>query len=243
MPTTALKSLLLMGGGSYASRVLATGPLALWPLSETSGTTASELVFGGNGTYTGATLNAATFAGSPAPTFAGTISSYADLYSAGLASAFNASAGTALVWARVASTFWTDGVGATLFNFGADGNNVVRVDKAGNNQLRGTHAAGAVFKSVLFTVTPVVWFQVGLTWSVANDRVRVFYNGAQQSTNQTALGTWAGDLNNQRCGLANAFFAPITGGAFPGALSTMALWARELTPGEVASLYVPAFAV
>lgn len=240
---TATKLLLLLSrGGSYISTVLNTGPIALWPLSETSGATAVDVAGGYNMTLTNVTVNNATFGdGTPAPFFDGATSS-TTLPVATLTSAFTPAAFTIAAWAKVNSAAnWTDGVWDTVISVGADANNRYYMGGSNtNNQLRALGLQGGTDASINVTTSNTAWMLVVLTNNTTTNQRTFTLNGTTVTT--TAGGTYAGALTNNWTRVGSL---PIAGAnyAWHGWLKYITLWNRVLTPAEIATLYVPAFAV
>lgn len=223
---------------SYLSAVQGVDPthlVAIWQLSETAGTTAADS--SGNahdGTYSGPTLNAVTFSdGSPAPSFDG-INDYVNIYSSGLASAFNKDEGTVFVWAKTSA--WTDATIRYLTHFSADTSNRVRIFKtATNNQLNFSYLAGGTTKQVLDASLSgtSAWFSAAETWSKAADQFKAYLNGTQAGTTQTGLGTWTGSLSST----ATLIGANNTGAAFfSGKLAYVVLFNSAQSSGNITTL-------
>lgn len=210
--------------------------LAYWPLFEPSGTVVTDMSDNGrNGTYTAVTLGQAGIGdGRTSASFDGS-TSYANVYSAGLASAFNGPAGTITAWARVANAgIWTDNALHRIATFGADANNRVLLRKDGLNDLRWTYIAGSTSKEVALVTTTTAWFHSAITWDKAADAVKVYFNGAQTGSTQTGLGTWAGSLANNTTVIGAASTSP--SGVWSGRLAHVGLWSVALSAQEVASL-------
>jgi hypothetical protein len=160
---------------------------------------------------------------------------YCNIYSAGLAAAFNGAEGTLAIWAKVSGAgIWTDGVQHEIVNLRADENNRVYLYKLANNQLHWRYSAGGTTKSVSLLVTPTDWFHMAITWSKTRDRVRAFYQGAQTGTSQTGLGTWVGSLNSSTSVIGAYNLDPLA--PWSGYLCHAAIWSAELTPGEIKRL-------
>lgn len=245
MTSTAVKCItLLRGGMPYVNRVLATGPIALWPLSETSGTTARDVVGGRNGTYANVTLNAATFGdGTGAPLF-DAANEVVQLPTTNLDNVFDKSAGTISVWLRVRSgSVWTDGTVRVPFSFGANANNRTFLSKSSvNNRFDMYYVGNGTYNSAIATWSPTAWFHAVFTWNTVADKVIGYLNGVAQGSPVTGLGTWTGSLLSTFTAIGNSS----SGGGtnfWDGYIKYATLWNRVLTPAEVASLYVSAFAV
>lgn len=189
--------LTLFGGNSYADKVMGYSPIAYWPLTETSGTTAvCQVNPAQNGTYIGPTLaNGTAPDGSPCPLFDGA-NDRVDAFTATLAAAFNGAEFTITAWARVLNVgVWTDGDFRYIVYPFADANNRIRMRKSVDNTITDGAVSGGVTKEVAQGgLTETGWMHVALTNSEAADELKHYYNGAQSGATQTLLGNWAGAL-------------------------------------------------
>lgn len=239
--TVAFASCSVTPEPTYDHTVLTTEAgnlVAFWPLEETSGTTANDLSgHSYNGTYSGATINAATFLdGNPAPGFDG-VNDFVNVYSSSLASAFSGSAGTTIAWLKVPSGGWSDATLRYAPRFLVDSSNFVFVSKtATTNQLNFRYEAGGTSKSLNDTSLAGTssWFLVEETWDKTADQVKDYINGSQVGSTLTGLGTWAGALSNT----TTIIGANTTAGAnsWNGNVSHVALWSKALTSSEIAAL-------
>lgn len=206
--------------------------VAYWPLWETSGSIATDIINSRNGSYNASiVLNGITsLAGKPAPTFPGT--SGVNINVANAAASFPATEGTLMLWAKALNSgIWTDGQAKQLGYFFVNGNNYVAIQQSANNQLRCIYNAGGSFKQLTATSFPTGWFHLAITWSVSNGRVRVYRNGVQFFADLTSIGTWAGSI----------ITALIGGGAvaaqtWKGYESDAILLNRELTAVEIKNI-------
>lgn len=223
--------------GTYLDKV-PTGLIQSLSLNEVSGTTANDYSAENNdGTFSGVALNATN---SPIPReraglWDGT-NDFVNNFSAALASDFNGSEGTFVLWAKVASSsVWTDGTVRYLAQLSVNANNLVRIIKlTTNNTLRFDYVAGGTSELITkSSVSDTDWFHVAITWSKANERVRGYFNGELVSTS-TTLGVWAGAIVGAQIG-ANTL-TPLN--VWSGYLSNYRLYNRELTADEIASLAV-----
>ena len=226
-------------GQPYTKKLLSYGPIAYWPQDEATGTTVNCLVNAAqDGTYTGVTLaNAAGPDGvRKAPLYDGT-NDFADVQTATLAAAFSGAAGTIAAWAKVnAAGIWTDGSWNYIARLAVDNNNEIKLIKTNtNNRLEFTYNAGATSKTVYKdSMTETGWMHLALTWDKTADQVKAYYNGSQEGTTQTTLGTWAGSLSNARIGAYNATLF-----RWHGWLADVALWTSALDADTIAALATP----
>lgn len=211
---------------SYINKVLGYSPIAYWPMNETSGLTAIDKSGNGyDGTYTGVTLGQTGIGdGNTCPLFDGA-NDFVDIYSAGLAGAFNKAEGSALIWAKMFDVgVWSDATARYAMMLQADAsNNVNPWRRHGNNdELRSQYrAAGAVesLTSLAFT-GELDWMLFGITWSKsagANGEVKHYMNDAKVGATNTNLGIWVGalaatttvigSLNNTPAGLFHGWLA------------------------------------
>jgi len=186
--------------GGYSKKVLSYDPIAYWPLSEGSGTVATELVNGWNGAYVRNVATMGTGAGigdgNTAPLFDGGQDSV-NIYSSALNTAFNGQLFSMLLWAKTAGAgVWTDGSFDYAFQIYVDANNyfMIRKDDV-NNQLSITYRSGAATKTITATSqSDTGWMCWAVTVSLSADAFKAYKNGAQQGSTISSLGTWAGNL-------------------------------------------------
>jgi len=207
--------------------------IGYWPLWELAGAVAADISGSGrNGAYTGVDLGYPGIGdGRKSPYFDGT-HDYVNVYSAGLAGAFNGDEGTILVWGKVYDAgVWTDGSYRNLCMFYVDASNYVTIRKNNTNTLGWRYDAGGSLKTLTLTVTPLTQMCIGLTWSKSNDRMRGFFSGRQIGTDQASLGAWAGALSATTTGIGGYYF-PVQ---YPwyGYLAHGVLLNREATPAEM----------
>ena len=228
---------LIPTGIKYNDKVLATGPIAYWPQSETAGVTAHCLVNPlQDGTYTGVTLandNTGPF-GTPAPFYDGA-NDYCNILTAALNAAFNGAQGTSMVWGKVnAAGVWADATIRYLVHLFSGAANFIYQQKTAavnGSQLR--YIAGGVSDLVNVVNGTTDWFQYVLTWDKAGEELRAYLNGAQFGLTQINLGVWAGALIVASIGSYNL----VPASPWHGWLGPVGLWDRTLTPAEVATVY------
>lgn len=215
--------------------------VAYWPLDDLSGSTVTDRSgHGYSGLYSGATLNATTFLdGNPAPGFDG-INDWANIYSSGLASAFNGSQGTLLVWAKVRdASVWSNGALNYPAEFVVNSTNRILVRKNTDGSLLLDYIAGGVAKAATLSTSshgsPTSWMQFIITWDHAGDTVRLFFNGAQSGVDQTGLGSWSGSLDSTQTIIGAA--GTTNAGAWNGYIADVALWDTALSISEATTLY------
>ncbi len=202
----------IMNPDAYSQKVidlLGSSLIAYWPLSDLSGTTATDASGNGrNGTYSNVVLGQPGIGdGRTAASFNST-NSFCDVHSASLAAAFSGAEGAAGGWFQAANrAVWTDGTTRYFFQFQVNGSNLLYARKqAANNQLAFVYIAGGVAKTIAPTIpTPATWIHLVIAWSKSADVVLAYINGALVSAPpQTGLGVWAGTLLNTRTILGNS---------------------------------------
>ena len=234
-------SLLLLNSRRYYRRVLATRPIAYWPQWEGAGAVAYDLSGNArNGAYTGVDLGQVGIGdGRVCPWYDGA-NDYNNVYSAGLAGAFNGAEGSVMVWARVnAAAVWTDGAIRRALHLQADGTNRIYLARSStNNQFDLVYIAGGTTKQVnMAGLSTVGWMCLALTWNLAagvNGEMKAYAQGAQVGTTQTALGTWAGALAATLCCIGATSTTPTN--VWQGWVAHACIWDRALAPAEVLSL-------
>ena len=229
--------LLLMQRRRYFAKVLSTRPTAYWPLSETSGAVANDISGNGyHGAYTGVDLAQPGIGdGRTAPYFDGA-NDYTNVYSAGLAAAFNGAEGTLLVWARVADAgVWTDGASRYMMNLYVNASNRIHIVKSSSNNLVAMlYRANGTSQQHSFSAFTLSWLALALTWSAADDEVCGYANGVAAGVPLSGLGAWAGVLSASTTVIGAYSTTPT--GVYLGWLGHAALWNRALTPTEVAEV-------
>lgn len=229
---------------SYRGKVIDTSSAdlqAYWPLIESSGAIAenAEGTASLDGTYSSVVLDSSTFQnGDPVGRWDGS-SDWCNIYSSELDTRFSPSEGTMSVWLKVASpSVWTDGFKRQGYIIAADGNNYVQMYKksAPDDQFEFIYKAGGTTTSVIKTsFSPDDWFHVAITWNVAQDRVRVYFDGVQEGSDQSGLGTWAGALSSNLCAIGVT--STSTGAeTWNGYIYSASLWDVELTPAQITNL-------
>lgn len=183
--------LLSAGGVSYTQQILATSPLALWPLDEGSG--ADILDQSGNsynGTYTGVTWDGTQHPkGTPVPFWDGA-NDYGDVYSAGFDSAWNQNEGCVLLWLKANDAgVWTDATTRYMFVANSGVSDLFWIHKTTtDSQVWFRRVGNGTSQQIVDTsFSGTDWISVLMSWSVANDEFKAYKNGTQLGTTQTGL--------------------------------------------------------
>lgn len=238
--TTRLLTLLNSGAPSLEAQILATEPIAYWPLSDTVGSsTAVELVNGLICTASNVTFGVDSgISGRTAASFNGS-TSVIDVSPTALTAFFNGSAGTLLAYVNISNAVWTDTATRIIAHFGVTSQNRVYIEKAGTPSYRfnWNYIANNVTDSVSTTIGSGfvdTWVAVALTWDFAADEMFAYFEGLQSGTEQNGLGEWQdGTLVNTLCAIGGLrSSSPAL--QFSGVARDVALWDRALAPTEIA---------
>jgi len=219
----------------HYQRVLATCPIAYWPLWEPSGAVVYGLVGGLNGTHVAVTPGALGIGDGRTSVLYDGATSYTNIHSAGLAGAFNGDEMSLLVWGLVSSGVWSDNTYRTLVRLLVNGTNWLSIYKYTNNRIYGTYLAGGTATELGITVSPAGFFCVGLTISKSNDAFKLYYNGVQQGTTQTGLGVWSGALT--QCIIGADDTTP--GNPWSGLIAHVMVSSNALPPATIEALARP----
>lgn len=234
---------------SYIEKVRRTKPnslVAYWPMNEHTGTSAIDAgglraTNGEHGTYTAVKLaNIYGKDGSPAPYFDGSTSKL-NVYVA--ASEDSTVAGTVMAWFAMEKEYMDGTTLGRIFSMGADANNVVLLEKTATaNTLRAAYIAGSTTKSVSPKVyarlggQKAEWHHLAMTYSAADDAVKVYLDGAQSGSTATSLGTWSGSVASTIYVIGASATTPSN--VFKGWIAHVAQWTTVLTADEIRELAV-----
>lgn len=220
------------GGAAYQSRVLALAPIRYWPLDDAAGSViARELVVGGNGTPPNVTFGVAGIGdGKTAASFNGT-TSYINVVSAALATAFSGAEGTYAQWLKIPADVWGDGTTRRACRLLADASNFALVQKLNNSTLVFTMRRGGNTLTYTSAENPTNWIHIAMRWSTAANAASAFINGNKYAMTGT-WSTWSGALIIAVIGASS--ITPDE--PFSGEIAHFALWDKPLTDDEIASL-------
>lgn len=209
------------------------GAVALWPLHETSGSNADEVVNNNDGTYSGPTLaNALTPAGTYAPYFDG-INDAVEIYSAGFNGVFNPALFTVMILCRFDGV-WGDANFYTALQIGVDVNNRILLYKANSaNVWRVFFSAGGSAAQRDNSSAPTDYFVSSMTGDKAGNVLRMFFNNAQIGADSAYSGTWAGALTTGWTDIGSL------GGAlyFKGWEAYVFVANQAYSPAQIAEIY------
>ena len=211
--------------------------VAYWPMQDSTTTIEDVSGNGFHGTYTGVDLqNAAGPVGGLVPYWDG-VNDYGNIYSAELAAAFNATAGSVLHHSKVSEAGdWSDSVYRRVTNLEVNSSNRVYSGKFNAaNYFYSDYGAGGTHIYPGRTTTTLPWFSWAMTWDKTADEVKGFYNGAQIMSTFNSLGTWAGSLGATTTAIGSLYGTSCVYG-WKGWLAEIILLNRAATPGEVAQV-------
>ena len=220
--------------GSYLGWALAANPVGYWPLNETSGAVANELVQGSNGFYRGGyTLAAGGMAG------AGFGSPHRGVL-------YNGTSGYTQIPLLIGSTnfsivFWerTATIGGTPNWY--NGKGLVDGDVSGTTGDFGVALAGAKLAfgvgnpdttlTSIKSINDNVWHQIAVTRNVVNGAMVIYIDGKIDSstTGPTGIRTNAPSLHIGNIQSGNGFLN--------GTISDVALYQQALTTNQIAALF------
>ena len=228
--------------GSYAAKVLTTGPIAYWILGEAAGAIAVDQINSPaqDGAYTGVTLGQPGIGdGNTSPFFDGT-NDFVNVFSAALNVAFDGSEGSLMAWGLVDNVgVWIDAISRHAITAFVDGANRAYQAKFNvANQIAWQYVAGGV--SEFFATgghADIDWMNLITTWSVSagvNGEFKAFKNGIQEGATAVNLGVWVGNLDPNNTAIGANNIAPTN--PWHGNLAHCAIWDRPLTQAEITEL-------
>lgn len=169
---------------------------------------------------------------------------YVNMYTAGLASAFNGAEGTVSGWFKVSAAEWTDGAARVVARLAASSSNQILIIKSSvNGRFEYTYTAGGTQKQYRKESTSnTTWCSFALTWSKSNNRVRCYFNGAQVGSTLTGLGTWVGALDPATANIGATSSSSVSN-CWKGNLAHVVILDREATAAEIAAAHTLPIAV
>lgn len=218
----------------YQGLVHDTGPVAYWPLDETSGT----IVFdrsghGFHGTYTGATLaNTAAPGGGLAPYFDG-INDRADMQPNELLAVLSHSEFTMMAWAKVLNAaVWAETAYREVFHLRVNNNNRAYMIKPTTaNTFQYIYNGGnSNTRLHQWSISSLAWMHLVLTVSVTGNVMRSYIDTVEFSPPASSITPWVGTpMVGVGCDGSASWWR--------GWLAHVAIWNRALSADEVAALY------
>lgn len=229
---------------TYSDIVLAAGPVAYWPLWESSGTNAEELV-GDNkdGTYNSDVSQWGTEEGigdlNTAPTFDGT--RYISINSAELNTVWDGDEFTIMLCCKYSAEVNEDGDTRRAIRLCLDGDNNIAFAKSttASEFCESRKASGlyrAMWRQDIPDVTP--WTQYALTMSLSENRQYGYVNGVQHDVETGLLMGWGEGSFNSAYTLIGAASTALL---YPwiGSICHVAIFAQELPVESLLALLPP----
>lgn len=219
---------------TYQQRMLAlfgaSTIIGLWTQGEASGTTCVDSSGNGrNGTYTGVQLAQPGVDRFTCAKYDG-LTSYANIYSVSLASAFNGNEGTLAVMLRIAGSVWLDGAARRVINVSTGANSIYIRRTTVNGQIGFSRMTSTVLVDGLSSIS---WVHVALSWSLTTNQVIAYIDGSSVGT-PGVCPAWSGTLNATQCAVGAANTTPTQ--AWSGWLQYAMLLNRAATPAEIAQM-------
>ena len=164
------------------------------------------------------------------------LTSFNNVFSAALATAFNGTEFTFLLWNRWTAAVLTDGNARVLAEINVDGNNFVRFQRdAVNNQFSLRRNGGGTLEVTVFTSASTAFQTFAMTVSETAGEAKNYLNGLQQGVTHTPIGAWAGVLATAVLGAINL----VPNNVVDGLLAPAALWTTPLTAAQLLYLSTP----
>lgn len=228
----------LLLDATYQDKLLATNPIAYWPLNEGSGTTITELAGVGNGTYTGVTWDGTQHHGEPAPYFDGA-NDYGAIYTAALAAAVDFDEGSLNIWVKATTAFWNSTTPFYAMQIFRDSSNVLSIFKPGSaNQIWMRRVGAAATHTVQITgVGGEDWIHFGMRWSVSGDELAAYVNGVPAGTPQSGLLAATGAITLVPAGTLVGAIINTPAQVLDGYLHDALIHDKVLTDNDFTSIY------
>lgn len=229
---------------TYSDIVMAAGPIAYWPLWETGGTVAEELVGGYDGTYSADVLTIGTQTGigdgNEAVTF-GRTPAYVSIVTAGLNAVWDGDEFTIIACCQYSAAVDGDGTARRVLRLNVDGNNNILISKASvAGEFAVSREANGLYKAIFWVGLSggENWQQFAITMTAHDSRQRGYRNGAMNPTVRTVLQPWTVDpLIDAATKIGAANETPDN--YWKGGLCHVALFGQELSAGTLLSLVPP----
>jgi hypothetical protein len=157
---------------------------------------------------------------------------YDSVEATGLITDFDTDELTVAAWFKLPEANWDSySTQRTVVSLGEDVNNRLWIYQSAANALTWAYVAGGTTKSVTKSaISDSDWHHVALTVSVAADEMIAYYDGVQEGSTQTSLGTYVGSLED---GFSYAFYN------WPGHGAHLATWSTPLSAANIETLANP----
>lgn len=157
---------------------------------------------------------------------------YANLFTSDLASNWNGDEVSLLVLLCWDGTSWNDGV-ARRIAFFSTGTNIFTMNKIAAGTLNFSRIVGAGLQIAKANPNTGAWSAAILTASVANQRLRAYWNGVQEGSTLTGLNAWSGALTTAMLGATTTTPA---NNAWKGWFGCVAWWKHELDQSAITAI-------
>lgn len=204
--------------------------IAYYPMWEQSGTVVYDLspnVL--NGVNDGATVGQTGIGDRKTSYLFDAINDKVNIHSASLAALFNGAAGGISLWCKPATGILEDSTFRRLIELIVDAQNKVLITRSNTNgQIYLQYLAGNTAEYLyLYGLNHTGWMNITATWSKADDRVRLYFNGKKYRVDAGTLGTFVGSLTGAGIG-----FTPGGTSCWGGNIAHVLLTNREITETE-----------
>lgn len=180
---------------TYSDIVVAAGPILYWPLWESAGVIAEELISDAHGTYSVDVSTLGTEAGigddNTAVTFGGT-PAYVDIYSAVLDAAWDGDEFTLMACCKYSLAVSQDGTARRVLRMIADGDNKTMLSKSSTEgEFALSREASGLYKAMWVSgLEDVGWQHFALTMSFSNFRQKGYRNAVEEDEESALLFEW-----------------------------------------------------
>lgn len=234
----------------YSARVLSVEPddlVVYFPLWEEAGIVADNLqgdasgdgeyqatyVLGEEGIGDSPNLSTLLDAG-------GTPGGWVKTYTSYLNNNWDPDEGSIMLWMKAKNAgVWTNNANMALWRWYVDGNNFIYLKKmnGASNELSFQRRGSGTYKNVDIARTDTDFMCLGMSWSVSDNKMKIFINGEKQGTTQTGISAFASStLVEASSPLGAASNTPDQ--EWNGWVAHAAHWSKVLTPLQFAHLGV-----
>lgn len=109
---------------------------------------------------------------------------------------FDPHEGSLIVWAKVdGAGVWSDNADRNIALIRADAQNRLILRKTAANSLSLSYEANNVADFYVQASTEILWFPIGMTWSLSGDALQYYYK-TDNVASDSGLGVWTGNLSS-----------------------------------------------
>lgn len=228
----------------FALKVLGYDPVAGWKFDETSGTTAASYVDSPDqdATYdAGVDFDDPSFVNGETAVFVPATTDSIDIYSTALNAVFDGDEGSILFPMRYIDGFdvWDDFTPRYFIQLYIDADNYITIRKTDDNsgEIEVDRTAGGVsVKTYIQELDTAEWLFVVATWSLANNRLRVYLGNVLTSQNSGLL-AMLGSLDSGACWVGEG--SVVSSENLAGDASHVFIWDTELTQAQIDDITDP----